>query len=150
MYIVILATATNGLLAGISFDATTVKLPARRRIGNIAYAIFARGNDLGNGLYVYPPLAIVSALLVFLATIITFFSRHSNPFFFLLVITSATSILHFIGTAKAAPVMLSIKNAPNDEKILKAKLDKFERWHAFRALFQIVTFFLLIWVLAVR
>jgi hypothetical protein len=39
----------QGLAAGICFDTAMVKLPTRRRIGSIAYAHFARGNDLGNG-----------------------------------------------------------------------------------------------------
>ena len=61
-----LATAINGLLAGLNVDTALVKLPARRRIGVVAYATFARGNDLGNGLVVYPLLGVGAALLTFL------------------------------------------------------------------------------------
>ena len=46
--LLVLAVVFNGLLAGTSFDTALVKLPARRRIGARAYAVFARGNDLGN------------------------------------------------------------------------------------------------------
>src|SRR5258706_10343577 len=53
--------------AGGSLEGSLVKLPARRRIGVIAYATFARGNDLGNGLVVYPIWAISAALLTFIA-----------------------------------------------------------------------------------
>ena len=53
-----LATAVNGLLAGLNVDTALVKLPARQRIGVVAYATFARGNDLGNGLVVYPLLDV--------------------------------------------------------------------------------------------
>ena len=48
-------------------------------------------------------------------------------------------------SAKAAPVMLSIKNTPDDEEILKDKFDKFERWHDFRACFQFITFVVLLY-----
>jgi hypothetical protein len=50
--LIVLATAVNGLLAGGSLDAPLVKLPARRQVGPLAYAAFARGNDLGDGLSV--------------------------------------------------------------------------------------------------
>ena len=43
----VLAVIENGFLAGVSFDVALVKLPTRRRIGPVAYAQFARGNDLG-------------------------------------------------------------------------------------------------------
>lgn len=41
----ILAIAMNGLLSGLNVDTALVKLPARRRIGAVAYATFARGNE---------------------------------------------------------------------------------------------------------
>jgi len=67
-----LAAAANGLVAGVSFEVAAVKLPARRRIGSVAYAQFARGADLGNGKVVYPALAIVTALLTFAATLVAY------------------------------------------------------------------------------
>jgi hypothetical protein len=44
--------ALKGLLAGLSVKVALVKLPTRRRIGAVAYAAFARGSDLGNGVWV--------------------------------------------------------------------------------------------------
>lgn len=41
--------------------------------------------------------------------------------------------------------MLSIKDAPDDETIVAAKLDRFARWHIVRAAFQVLTFFILLW-----
>ncbi len=69
-----IATAVNGLLAGLNVDTALVKLPARRRIGVEAYATFARGNDLGNGLVVYPLLGVGAALLAVLATVLLIWS----------------------------------------------------------------------------
>jgi hypothetical protein len=60
--LIVAATALTGLLAGLSFDGALVKLPARHRIGAVAYATYARGNDLDNGLWVYPSTAIGAAL----------------------------------------------------------------------------------------
>jgi len=45
MFLLAFAVAINGLLAGLNVDTALVKLPARRRIGAVAYATFARGNE---------------------------------------------------------------------------------------------------------
>jgi hypothetical protein len=140
-----LAIFTNGLLAGTSFDTSLVKLPARRKIGNVAYAAFARGNDLGRGVIVYSTLAITAGLFVISSTIVALLQHITGDLLLLLIAASITTIIHFVGTAKAAPVMLSIKNTPDDEAILKSKFDKFERWHDFRACFQIITFLVLLY-----
>src|SRR5689334_23386951 len=103
----ILAIAMNGLLSGLNVDTALVKLPTRRRIGNVAYATFARGNDLGNGLIVYPILGIGSALLVFVATVVAYIQRHPAGEMVTLVFALITSILHSIATSQAAPIMLS-------------------------------------------
>lgn len=68
-WLVVAAVVVHGLVAGISFDVATVKLPTRKRIGVIAYARFARGNDMGNGIVVYPTVAILALLLVAAATL---------------------------------------------------------------------------------
>jgi hypothetical protein len=37
-----------------------------------------------------------------------------------------------------------LKNTPNEEQLLKQKLDRFARWHNFRTIFQIIAFIALI------
>ena len=144
-----LATAVNGLLAGLNVDTALVKLPARRRIGVVAYATFARGNDLGNGLVVYPLLGVGAALLTVLATALAFVERSPMEVLLLLSLASLLSILHTFATTRAAPVMLSIKDTPDDEALLTAKLDRFASWHTVRATFQVLAFFVLVWALAI-
>jgi hypothetical protein len=146
--LIALATAINGLLSGLNLDTALVKLPARRRIGAVAYATFARGNDLGNGLVVYPLLGVGAALLTVLATALAYVQRSRVEVLVLLSLASVLSLLHTFATTRAAPVMLSIKEAPDDETILAAKLDRFARWHAVRATFQVLAFFVLLSVLA--
>jgi hypothetical protein len=147
LFLLVLATATNGLLAGLNVDTALVKLPARRRIGVRAYAIFARGNDLGNGLVVYPLLGIGAVLLTVLATAIAFISHARGEVVPLLSFATLLSVLHTFATTRAAPIMLSLKNAPDDEASLSAKLDRFAHWHTVRATLQVVTFFLLQWAI---
>lgn len=57
------------------------------------------------------------------------------------------TIAHFLCTAKAAPNMLSLRNAGDDELFLAGKLDAFATWHAYRALFQFLTFVAPVWAL---
>jgi hypothetical protein len=147
--LIIAAIALNGLLAGISFDGALVKLPARRRIGAVAYATFARGNDLGNGLWVYPSTAIGAALLTLVATIVASVERESAALLVPLGIATLMSIGHFLATSRAAPVMLRVGKTPDDEALLGPLLDRFARWHAVRATLQVLTFFVLLWALVV-
>ena len=143
----LLATAADGILAGLSLEVALVKLPARRRIGAVAFATFARGADLGNGKVVYPVIAVAAALLTFAATLGAYLGRSSAAGMVPLSIGSLASVLHFVTTAKAAPIMLAIKDTSDDADLLADKLDAFERWHAARATLQILTFLVLLWAL---
>jgi hypothetical protein len=149
VFLIASTSAINGLLAGLNTDTALVKLPARRRIGPVAYAAFARGNDLGNGLVVYPLLGISALLLTMLATAIAYIAHSPKELLLPLSLASLLSILHTFATTRAAPVMLSIKNTPDDEALLTTKLDRFARWHTVRATFQVLTFFILLWALVV-
>ncbi len=144
-----IATAINGLLAGLNVDTALVKLPARRRIGAVAYATFARGNDLGNGLLVYPLLGVGAALLTVLTTLFAFLSQERMEVLLLLSLATLLSLLHTGATTRAAPLMLSLKTTPDDEALVSAKLDRFAHWHALRATLQVLAFFLLVLALMV-
>lgn len=124
-----------------------VKLPTRKRIGAIAYANFARANDLGNGLVVYPAVGILAALLVLGTTITAFLSQSPQSVLVPLVLASTTTIAHSPCTVKAAPIMLSLRIAPEDEELLTAKLGRFAFWHGVRAVFQVLSFVVLLWAL---
>jgi hypothetical protein len=149
LIVIVVATALNGLLAGYSVDGALVKLPTRHRIGAVAYATFARGNDLGNGMWVYPATAISAALLTIAATIVAFAENAPATLFALLSVATVLSIGHFLATARAAPIMLRVGKEPDDAALLSPLLDRFARWHAVRATLQTLTFFVMLWALAV-
>jgi hypothetical protein len=146
-WLVITAVVVHGLVAGISFDVAAVKLPTRKRIGVIAYARFVRGNDMGNGVVVYPTIAILALVLVAAATLAAYFVHMPDAVMFPLFAACGGTIAHFLCTAKAAPNMLSLRNAAEDETFIARKLDAFATWHAYRALFQFLTFVALVWAL---
>jgi len=146
-WLVVTAVLVHGLVAGISFDVAAVKLPTRKRIGVLAYARFARGNDMGNGIVVYPSIAILALLLVAAATLAAYLMHISDAVMLPLIAACGGTIAHFLCTGKAAPNMLSLRSAADDEAFLARKLDSFATWHAYRALFQFLTFVALVWAL---
>ncbi len=146
-WLIVTTVVLNGLLAGMSFDVATVKLPTRKRIGVIAYAWFARGNDLGNGIVIYPALGIAAALFALGTTLAAYLTHAATTVLLPLALSSGGTVIHSIATAKAAPVMLSLRNTADDENILAQKLDRFAAWHTFRATFQLLTFIVLVWAL---
>ena len=146
-WLVVTAVVVHGLVASISFDVAAVKLPTRKRIGVIAYAQFARGSDMGNGIVVYPIIAILALLLVAAATLAAYLMHMSDAVMFPLFAACGGTVAHFLCTARAAPNMLSMRNATDDETFLAHKLDAFATWHAYRAMFQFLTFVALVWTL---
>jgi len=145
--LIILNVFLHGIIAGTSFDVALVKLPTRKRIGPIAYANFARNNDLGNGIVVYPILGITTLLLTFGTTLLAFFRDTEFAIMIPLYVSCVFTIAQSLITAKAAPIMLSLKTTRAEESVLKNKLDRFAFWHSFRAVFQVLTFASSIWAL---
>ena len=146
-WLLVLATIEGGILAGVSFDVALVKLPTRKRIGPVAYAQFARGNDLGNGKVVYPALGVLSVLLVLGALLAAWLGHQKAAVTVPLVVAAVLTVLHSLCTAKAAPIMLSLAKTPDDAEVLQRKLDRFALWHGFRATFQVAAFIALVWAL---
>jgi hypothetical protein len=100
-WLIVVAVVVHGVIAGVSFDVATVKLPTRKRIGAVAYARFARGNDLGNGIVVYPTMGILGLALVACATLTAYF-LHSPPAVMLPLLAACVGTLaHSLCTAKA-------------------------------------------------
>ena len=102
---------------------------------------------MGNGIVVYPTIAILALLLVATATLAAYFTHMLNAVQRPIYAACTGTIAHFLCTARAAPNMLSLKNAGDDEAFLARKLDAFATWHAYRAMFQFLTFVALVWTL---
>ncbi len=137
---VLFMTFVQGLAAGICFDVATVKLPTRRRIGPIAYAQFARGNDLGNGLRVYPCLVVGGGALLITLTVVAHFTGQPESLRYPLYAAALAAVGYLAMTAKAAPVMWSLRTAPDEPRVLAEKLDRFAFWHMWRTAFQLCAF----------
>jgi len=144
----VLMTFVQGLGAGICFDTALVKLPTRHRIGPVAYAQFARGNDLGNGLKIYPFVVVGGGLVLIALTMAAYIAGQPSAILHPLYAASLSAVGYLAATAKAAPIMWSLKTSPDEKQVLKQKLDRFAYWHAWRTAFQIAAFIALLWALA--
>ncbi len=148
VYVLILAAvAFNGMLVGASLDQSIKQLPARHRIGVIAYSTYAKASDLGNGIVWYAILGIGAALLTLIAAFMVFSQRNSAPYAPSVYLAALLSILHSLATTQAAPKMFSQRQHENDEAALALIFNRFERWQTIRAGLQILTFLALLWAL---
>src|SRR3712207_9031408 len=71
--LILAATAADGLLAGASLDQSIKQLPARHKIGLVAYSEYSRASDLGPGILWYAILGVGAALLTIAAAVAAFF-----------------------------------------------------------------------------
>lgn len=148
LLLVIAATALDGLLAGASLDQSIKQLPARRRIGVIAYSAYSRAADMGTGFLWYPILGIGGALLTIIAAILAFAQAIPLSSALPLYLAAVVSLAHSFTTSRAAPTLLRQRRVANSEPELTAIFARFERWQTIRAVLQATTFGLMLWALA--
>ena len=61
--LLIAAVAANGLLSGASGDQSIKQLPARHRLGSLAFSAYSRASDQSIGVVWYAVLGIGGAIL---------------------------------------------------------------------------------------
>lgn len=142
--LILVATVITGLLAGIGLDKSIVQLPARHRLGVVAFADFSRANDLGNGLIVYPVLGIGAAALTILAALVAYGRGIPLAHAWLLYLSALLALLHSVATTRAAPNMLSLRQPIQDEATLSETLNRFAKWHNIRAILLLLNFLTLV------
>jgi hypothetical protein len=146
--LIIAATVLHGLIAGTGVDRVLVQMPAWRRVGARAWAVYSRHADLGNGLFLYPFEAIGGALLTLAAAVI-FTLNHSLPRSGAMPIYLALlfAIAGLLATVRAAPKMLSLRRIDDDPAALQGAFEGFDRWGAVRAILQVLAFGANLWSL---
>ena len=147
LVLIAFTTLVVGILAGSSVDKSVVQLPARHRIGVVAFADFSRANDLGNGLIWYPLLGIGAAVLTIVAAIVVYAQGTALGRGLPLYLSAVLALLHSFTTTRAAPNMLSLRNSGDDEATLTATLDRFAKWHNRRAVLLTLNFATMLWAL---
>lgn len=145
--LVLAGTVLFGLLAGSAVDRGIVSFPARRRIGTIAWARYSRAADLGNGIYLYPALAIggaFAALAAFVAAMAVYPARG-------LAVPLAVAVLAGLAnlgvTVAAAPKMLRIGKTEDRNDLLAPLVDEFVKLSYVRLVLICISFAAMLWAL---
>jgi hypothetical protein len=142
--LVALATAVDGVLAGASLDQSIKQLPARHRIGAVAFSEYSRASDLATGVFWYAGLGVGGAGLTIAAAVGALVLGVSDRQRLPLLLAGLLAVAHSFTTARAAPINLSQRSAAGDEEALKRIFDRFERWQIARAILQLATFIVML------
>lgn len=149
MVILVLATtALSGIGAGASLDVSIRQLPARHRIGVIAYSAYSQATDLGTARGWYPPLGIGSLLLANASAAVAFFQHVTLPHALPIYVAAALWVVHLLITIIwALPTLPRQQQFPHDEHQLAALFNRFERLQTVRAVLDVVIFGTILWAL---
>jgi hypothetical protein len=146
--LLIAAVAFNGVLSGASLDQSIKQLPARRRIGVLAFSAYSRAADLGNGIVWYAIIGVGAALLTIGTAVSAYLRVAPAAVAIPRYLAALTSLLHSFTTTQAAPTLFRTRLVKDNAAQLTVIFDRFERWQALRAALQIATFGLTLWALA--
>jgi hypothetical protein len=148
-YLITIACLLSGFLAGENIDRYIVQVPAWRHISILSWAQFVHYADLGNGAFLYPAEAIVSALLLIVAAIVAL--RRKNEMLlviFPVYLSALFALAGLVFTFFAAPYLLNIDKDGNNTSALQQTFDNFHFWGTFRATAQVLSFCFCVWAMA--
>src|SRR5918997_1199851 len=148
LFLIVAATATDGLLAGASLDQSIKQLPARHKIGPVAYSEYSRASDLGPGILWYGILGVGAAVLTIAAAVSALVQGVPPASATPLYVAAGLALLHSLATTQAAPTNFSQRRVVKDEATLTRVFDRFERWQTLRVVLQVLTFGAMLWALA--
>jgi hypothetical protein len=149
MLLLLAAATANGLLTGASLDQSIKQLPARHRMGVIAFSRYSQAADLANGVAWYAILGIGTALLTLVAAGDAILSLPTPPSMVALWVAVVATLAHSAATARAAPTNFRQRRLGEDEMALAALFDRFERWQTIRVIWQGVALLAVLTALAV-
>jgi len=147
--LVVATTALSGIAAGASLDVSIRQLPARHRIGVIAYSVYSQATDLGTARIWYPPLGIGTLLLALATAVMAFFQHvalaHALPMY----LAAVFWIVHLLITLLwALPTLPRQRQVADDEGQLATIFNQFERLQTVRAVLDVLIFALTLWTFA--
>jgi hypothetical protein len=147
LWLLVAAVIANGLLVGASLDQTVKQLPARRRIGVVAFSDYSRAGDLWHGVAWYAALGIGAAVLTVVAVVVGLAERPGTQSVAALWLALLLTAAHSLTSARAAPLNFSQRAAVGDAARLAAIFDRFERWSRARSALQVLTLLSVAWAL---
>lgn len=148
-WLLLAAVVVNGLLAGCSLDQSIKQLPARHRIGNVAFSEYSKAGDLGNGLPLYVALGVGCFLLTIVAGIVGLGELDGTEQDVPLWLMIGLTIVWGLATSRAAPTNFSQRKHSGDEAALRDVFDRFTRWQTIRVTTQVLALLTVVWAFAV-
>jgi hypothetical protein len=119
------ATGVALLSAGGGTFRALVDLPARYRLGSIAFAEFSRATDLSRGLVYYPTEAIGGTLLIAATSWAGWRAGAPRLVRWLMAGALLSKLLILAITTQAASIMWRIGSSPNDAALREALTERF-------------------------
>ncbi len=139
------------LIATVGFEAfrfgagtfrVLLDLPARHRIGPVAFAAFSRATDLSfTGIVIYVVYGFGGALLTGATWFVAVRVAAPSVVRRLAAIASIASVSVLAATTQAAPLMFRVGAAPDDPAALADLLDRFSAWTNLRIVCADLSFF---------
>lgn len=146
--LVVATTVLSGIAAGTGLDVSIRQLPARHRIGVIAYSAYSRATDLGTALFWYPSIGISAILLALAAALVAFFQHVALPHAIPIYVTASLWVVHLLLTLIwAIPTLPRQRHVAADEKQLSVIFNRFERMQTVRAINGVLIFGTTLWTL---
>jgi hypothetical protein len=146
--LVIATTAPSGIAAGASLDVSIRQLPARHRIGVMAYSVYSQATDLGTARVWYPPLGIGTLLLALATAVVAYLQQVALPHALPIYMAAVLWIVHlFITLVWALPTLPRQRQVAHDERQLTAIFNQFERLQTVRAILDVLIFGTTLWAL---
>jgi hypothetical protein len=145
--LITVGTVLFGLLAGSAVDRGIVSFPARRRVGTIAWARYSRAADLGNGIFLYPVLAIAGALAVSAALLVVVAGHGPRRLLVPLAGGLVAGLANLAVTIAAAPKMLRIGKTDDREDLLAPLVEGFVKLSYVRVVLISLAFAMTLWAL---
>jgi len=146
--LVVATTALSGIAAGTSLDVSIRQLPARHRIGVLAYSAYSRATDLGTAVFWYISVGVSALLFALAAALVALLQR--APLAHMLPITLFASlwIVHLLITLIwAVPTLPRQRHVATDEQQLTVIFNRFERMQTVRAINGVLIFGTTLWTL---
>jgi len=148
--LILAATILDGLLSGGNVDRLLVATPAWHQLGLSAWAEFSRYADLGNGVVVYPAMALGGTAASVLAAILFVSEMRSVRGVGLPIALAAVLMLVALPfSLLATPFMLSLRHM--DAGNLPALTSAFSGahyWGRLQGVFHVAAFFANLWSIA--
>ena len=142
----LIATAFTGILCGASLDQSFKQLPARHRIGVLAYSVYVKAADLKNGVPWYAIIGIGSALTTIITAFLVWQNNQATNFSNPIYAAAIFAVCHSICTSQAAPTFFKTKGV-SDEQSLTKLFNKFAIIQTIRSTFIVLNFISLLWAL---